>query len=86
MGVEGNGRGWGSMRKIKILILRLLCDPEMPLEMRGSIQSLEESSQVPFSDEQSLLALLHQVEATSQGNKRKSPFKRQMGDGLNEVA
>lgn len=54
-----------TVRRIKVLILRLLVDPASPDALRGSVQVVGESEQHPFTDGDVLLALLRELAAAS---------------------
>ena len=47
------------MRTIRTIILRLMTDTDQPQSLRGLLQDVADSEQHHFTDEQTLLALLH---------------------------
>lgn len=49
------------MRAIRTIVLRLLVDTDQPQSLRGVLQDVAGSEQHYFTDEQSLLALLHRL-------------------------
>ncbi len=49
------------MRSTQTFILRLLVDSAEPYLIRGSIQSIEQATPLPFADQQSLLALIDRL-------------------------
>lgn len=49
------------MRTIQTIILRLLIDTDRPLALRGTLNAVSENQMYQFTDEQSLLALLHHL-------------------------
>ncbi len=53
------------MRSILTFVLRLLVDDEHPEDLRGALQIVGETENLPFSDEQMLLCLLHEQSTAS---------------------
>ena len=53
------------MREIKTLILRLLVDADEPQTLRGLLSAVANGEENSFTDEQSLLALLHRIGHTT---------------------
>ncbi|NOZ71012.1 MAG: hypothetical protein GXP38_03720 [Chloroflexi bacterium] len=49
------------MHTVIPLILRLLVDPAQPQVLRGTVQTLEQDEPHPFSSEQELIFLLHEL-------------------------
>lgn len=49
------------MRTTRTFVLRLLVDTDEPEVLRGVFRPVSENGEHPFTDEESLLALLHQA-------------------------
>jgi hypothetical protein len=60
------------MHALHVLVLRMLVDTSDPHALRGCLRQVPDGSDLTFSDEKGLLALLHQVAEKGKSEDEKS--------------
>ncbi len=68
------------MRTIRTFVLRLMADTEEPEQLRGSVRSVSNDAEYPFTDAQALLTVLVELSSSADFHAEPTRHQREPGD------